>query len=71
MRRIRVNRSVARAAAATLCLAAAVLLALVAVDAHAWGKRMPADDLSFRHQALGYSLWRGDDVAPFALAAVG
>src|SRR5919201_3936526 len=68
MRRIRVNPSVARAAAATLCLAAAAVLALVAVDAHAWGKRIPAADLSFRHQALGYSLWHGDDLAPFGVA---
>ena len=68
MRRIRMNPSVARAAAATLCLAAAAFLALVAVDAHAWGERIPADDLSFRHQALGYSLWHGDDLAPFGVA---
>jgi hypothetical protein len=68
MRRIRVNRSVARAAAATLCVAAAAFLVLVAVDARAWGKRIPADDLAFRHQALGRTLWRGNDLAPFGVA---
>jgi len=68
MRRIRVQPSVVRASAAALCLAAAAFLALVAVDAHAWGKRIPADDLAFRHQTLGHSLWRGDDLAPFGVA---
>lgn len=64
----RVNRRVARAAAAVACLVAAAFLALVAIDAHAWGTRVPADDLRFRHAALGYHLWERDDLEPFGVA---
>jgi hypothetical protein len=65
---IRIDRAVARAIAAVVCLVVATFLVLVAVDAHAWGKQLPADDLRFRHQALGYHLWQRDDLAPFGAA---
>ena len=63
----RLNRRVARAAAAAACLAAAAFLVVVAIDAHAWGTRIPADDLRFRHEAVGSNLWARSDVAPFGV----
>jgi hypothetical protein len=57
-----------RAAGLVACLAAATLLVLVAVDAHAWGTRMPSDDVRFRHQPLERDLWQPRQLAPFGLA---
>jgi tetratricopeptide (TPR) repeat protein len=62
-----VNRRVARAAGAVACLVAAAVLALVAIDAHAWGTRVPADDLRFRHESVGSDLWTRGDAAPFGV----
>ena len=58
----------ARPAAAGACLVAAAFLVLVAIDAHAWGSRIPADDLRFRHDAADSRLWSRADVAPFGVA---
>jgi hypothetical protein len=63
-----VNRRALRAVLAVACLAAAVLFVLVALDARAWGTRIGADDLRFRHQSLGGTLWQRTDLAPFGLS---
>jgi len=65
---IRVDRSWLRAALALACLAAAVFFVLVALDARAWGTRVAADDLRFRHRTLGGTLWQRTDLAPFGAA---
>jgi hypothetical protein len=41
-----------------LSLAAAAMLVLLAVDAHAWQTRMTADDLRFRANPMARNLWR-------------
>jgi hypothetical protein len=63
----RIDRRILRAAAACVCLAGAVFLVLVALDARAWGTRIAGDDLRFRHQTLG-RLWQRTDLAPFGAA---
>jgi hypothetical protein len=65
---IRVNGRALRAALAVACFAAGVFFVLVALDARAWGTRIAADDLRFRHQALGGTLWQRSDLAPFGAA---
>ena len=60
-------RAALRFGGAAVCLAAAVLLVLLAVDAHAWGSRFPADDLRFRHDATEPGLWHVHDLSPFGL----
>ena len=57
-----------RIGAAAVCVAVAVLLVLLAVDAHAWQARMTADDLQFRVNPLDENLWRPEQRAPFGLA---
>jgi hypothetical protein len=64
----RVDRRVVRGAAALVCLVAAVFLVLIALDARAWGTRIAADDLRFRHQTLGVHLWQRTDLAPFGVS---
>jgi hypothetical protein len=64
----RIDGRILRAAAAVLCLAAAVFLVLIALDARAWGTRIAGDDLRFRHRTLGAHLWQRTDLAPFGAA---
>jgi hypothetical protein len=56
-----------RAGGAAVCIAAAGLLVVVAVDAHRWQTRMAADDLRFRANPMEKSLWRPEQDAPFGL----
>lgn len=58
----------ARIGGAVLCLAAAVLLLLFAIDARDWGKRIASDDLRFPANPSARSLWHPVEVAPFGLA---
>jgi hypothetical protein len=58
----------ARIGGAVLCLAAAVLLLLFAIDARDWGKRIASDDLRFPTNPSARSLWHPVEVAPFGLA---
>lgn len=58
----------ARIGGAVLCLAAAVLLLLFAIDARDWGKRIASDDLRFPASPSARSLWHPVEVAPFGLA---
>jgi hypothetical protein len=51
------RRAVARIGAASLCLAVAAALVLLAIDAHAWQTRMTADDLRFRANPTDRNLW--------------
>jgi hypothetical protein len=64
-----VRRRTARIAGALLALVAAALFVALALDAHAWSTRVPADDLRFRHDALSKRLWEPKQRAPFHLAA--
>jgi hypothetical protein len=64
----RVDRRALRAALAVACLAGGLFFVLVALDARAWGTRIAGDDLRFRHQALGGTLWQRTDLAPFGAA---
>jgi hypothetical protein len=56
--------SAIRVAAACLCLLGAAFFALLALDAHAWSSRLPADDLRYRHDASAHALWRADEFLP-------
>jgi hypothetical protein len=49
---------------AALCLLAAAVLVLVALDARAWQRRITRDDLSFRAQHAHTGLWRSPAVLP-------
>jgi hypothetical protein len=60
--------AILRVGGAAVCLVAAVLVLLLAVDAHAWQTRMTADDLRFRANPLEHHLWQPDQYAPFGLA---
>lgn len=53
-----------RVGGAVLCVAVAAFLVLVAVDAHAWSSRIPADDLRYRRDASAHALWRPSQVLP-------
>jgi hypothetical protein len=57
-----------RIAGAAVCVGAALVLVLVAVDAHAWSSRLPTDDLRYRRDASSSALWRPAQVAPGGLA---
>jgi hypothetical protein len=59
---------VARLIGAVACLAAAAFLVLLGIDARAWGTRVPADDLRFRHATLAHHLWDARQLAPFGVA---
>jgi hypothetical protein len=39
----------------------------VAIDAHAWGSRLAADDLRYRRDASAHRLWRVSELAPGGL----
>ena len=60
--------AIVRLAGAAVCLVAAAVLLLLAVDAHAWQTRMTADDLRFRANPLEQNLWQPEQRAPFGLA---
>jgi hypothetical protein len=64
----RIDGRVVRGALALLCLAGAAFLVLLGLDARAWGTRIAADDLRFRHQTTGVKLWQRTDLAPFGAA---
>ncbi len=59
--------AILRVGGAAACLAVAVALVLLAVDAHAWQTRMTADDLRFRANPLDRTLWKPEQLAPFGL----
>jgi hypothetical protein len=50
--------------AALVCLGVAAVLALVAVDAHAWQRRLTRDDLRFRALHSHVGLWSSPAVLP-------
>ncbi|TMK72949.1 MAG: hypothetical protein E6G50_02830 [Actinobacteria bacterium] len=56
-----------RGVAAAVCVAAAVILVLLALDARAWSSRFPADDLRYRRDASAPKLWRPHELSPFGL----
>jgi hypothetical protein len=56
-----------RAGAAALCIGAAVVLVLLALDARAWSSRFPADDLRYRRDASASKLWSPRELSPFGL----
>jgi hypothetical protein len=53
-----------RVACAAVCVAAAAFLVLIALDAHAWSSRLPADDLRYRRDASASGLWRPGELMP-------
>lgn len=59
-----------RIVGAIAALIAAGLLVVLALDAHAWSTRLPADDLRFRHDALTPGLWKPNERIPFHLDRV-
>jgi hypothetical protein len=56
-----------RAGAAAVCVGAAVVLVLLALDARAWSSRFPADDLRYRRDASAPKLWQPGELSPFGL----
>jgi hypothetical protein len=64
----RIDGRVVRGVLALVCLAGAAFFVLLALDARAWGTRIAADDLRFRHQTTGVHLWQRTDLAPFGAA---
>ncbi|TMK32290.1 MAG: hypothetical protein E6G64_07035 [Actinobacteria bacterium] len=56
-----------RASSAAVCVAAAVLLVLLALDARAWSTRLPADDLRYRRDPSASALWKTHELSPFGL----
>jgi len=56
-----------RAGVAALCIGAAVLLVLLALDARAWSSRFPADDLRYRRVPSAHGLWHPRELSPFGL----
>ncbi len=63
------RRAAVRIAAAIAALLAAAFFVALALDAHAWSTRLPADDLRFRHDALSKRLWEPSQRTPFHVAA--
>jgi hypothetical protein len=63
----RIDGRFVRGVLALLCLAGAAFFVLLALDARAWGTRIAADDLRFRHQTRSH-LWQRTDLAPFGAA---
>jgi hypothetical protein len=64
---VKLNRTTLRIAGAVVALLAAALFVAVALDAHAWGTRIPADDLRFHHDALSKGLWQPEQRTPLHL----
>jgi hypothetical protein len=60
--------AILRIGGAAACLLVAVVLLLLAVDAHAWRTRMTADDLRFRANPLEHNLWQPPQYVPFGAA---
>jgi hypothetical protein len=60
-------RVAVRIGGALTCLAAAAFLVLIALDAHAWSSRLPADDLRYRRDASASALWRPNQLLPGGL----
>jgi hypothetical protein len=58
---------VLRAGAAAVCVGAAVVLVLLALDARAWSSRFPADDLRYRRDPSAPKLWQPGELSPFGL----
>ncbi len=56
-----------RTGAAVLCIGAAVVLVLLALDARAWSSRLPADDLRYRRVPSAHGLWQPRELSPFGL----
>ena len=56
-----------RAGAAAVCICAAVMLVLLALDARAWSSRLPADDLRYRRDASASKLWSPHELSPFGI----
>jgi hypothetical protein len=56
-----------RAGAAAVCVAAAVVLVLLALDARAWSSRFAADDLRYRRDPSAPKLWKPNELSPFGL----
>lgn len=61
-------RVAVRVGGAAVCLGAATFLVLIALDAHAWSSRLPADDLRYRRDASAYALWRPSQLLPGGVA---
>jgi hypothetical protein len=61
------NATALRAGAAAVCVGAAVVLVLLALDARAWSTRFPADDLRYRRDASAHGLWHMRELSPFGL----
>ena len=57
-----------RAGAAAVCVGAAVILVLLALDARAWSSRLPADDLRYRRDASAPKLWSPHELSPQGVA---
>ena len=57
-------RVAVRLGGAVVCLAAAAFLVLIALDAHAWSSRLPADDLRYRRDASAAGLWKPTELLP-------
>jgi hypothetical protein len=64
---VKFNPTALRIGGAVVALLAAALFVAVALDAHAWGRRIPADDLRFRHDALSKNLWQPEQRTPLHL----
>jgi hypothetical protein len=62
-----VRTAALRASAAAVCVAAAVVLVLLALDARAWSTRLPADDLRYRRDASASALWKIRELSPFGV----
>jgi hypothetical protein len=48
-----------------VCVAAAAILVLLALDARAWSSRFPADDLRYRRMPTAHGLWEPRELTPF------
>lgn len=55
-----------RIGAAGICVAAATLLVLFAIDVHSWSVRLPSDDLRFKRDAMATELWQAHEILPFS-----
>jgi hypothetical protein len=56
-----------RAVGAAVCVGAAVVLLLLALDARAWSSRFPADDLRYRRSPSAHALWKPTELSPFRI----
>ena len=56
-----------RSVGAAACVAVAVVLVLLALDARAWSSRFAADDLRYRRDPSAPRLWHPAELSPFGL----